>query len=281
MIKMDTKDIKVCVLRIEGTNCEDETNEAFRMLGASAETIHLKQLTSDVSPALRRRLEDYHILAFPGGFSAGDYVRAGAIFAARMKSSLAGDLKKFVEAGKPVLGICNGFQILVELGLLPAVGQTMSEFPQSALYTNDSARFECRPTFLRHDNKGKCLFTSQVPQGKVLMIPSAHAEGNLKFPADMQNKYLEKLEENDQIVFRYVNPNEDEVSYPWCPNGSISQIAGICNEGGNVLGLMPHPERVMFRFQHPDWTRTKECPDGAGDGRAIFQSVLDSVKKSF
>ena len=278
---MNTEDIKVCVLRIEGTNCEDETYEAFKMLGASPEKVHLKQLTSSTASTLKRELDDYHLLVFPGGFSAGDYIRAGAIFAARMKSALAKDLEKFVDSGKPVLGICNGFQILVELGLLPTIGKTMSDFPQSALYTNDSARFECRPTYLRHDNRGKCLFTSEIPQGKVVMIPSAHAEGNLKFPLDKQNEYVDKLEENDQIVFRYVNPDGDEPAYPWCPNGSISQIAAICNSGGNVLGLMPHPERVVYRFQQPDWTRSKECPDGPGDGRAIFQSVLNNVKKSF
>ena len=132
---MNTEDIKVCVLRIEGTNCEDETYEAFKMLGASPEKVHLKQLTSSTASTLKRELDDYHLLVFPGGFSAGDYIRAGAIFAARMKSALAKDLEKFVDSGKPVLGICNGFQILVELGLLPTIGKTMSDFPQSALYT--------------------------------------------------------------------------------------------------------------------------------------------------
>ena len=277
---MNINDVKVCVLRIEGTNCEDETYEAFKMLGSSPEKVHLKQLTSNVSPSLKRTLEDYDVLAFPGGFSAGDYIRAGAIFAARMKSALSKDLERFVDSGKPILGICNGFQVLVELGLLPSTGKTMSDLPQAALYTNDSARFECRPTYLRHDNKGKCALTANIPFGTTLMIPSAHAEGNLKFPSNEEEKYISMLEENDQIVFRYTNPSADDAEYPWCPNGSVSQIAGICNSGGNVLGLMPHPERVMYRYQHPDWTRSNKDPNGPGDGREIFMSVIDLVSKS-
>jgi len=274
---MREEDIKVCVLRIEGTNCEEEMFQSFLRLDTSPEKVHLKQLIGQCPTDLRRELEDYDILALPGGFSAGDYVRAGAIFAARMKSALGPQLRRFVSEEKPVIGVCNGFQILVELGLLPACDGVMSPVPEAALYTNSSGRFECTPTFLRHDKRGHCLFTHGIGHGAVLMIPCAHAEGKWMFPLEQQERWLERLEENDQIVFRYVDEDGDLAGYPWCPNGSLSNIAGICNPAGNVLGLMPHPERVFDRFTHPDFTRTGDNPNGAGDGRVIFESVVDHL----
>lgn len=274
---MKASKIRVCVLRIEGTNCEEESYLAFRRLGTKPEKIHLKQLIGmDVSHEERRSLSDYQVLVFPGGFSSGDYVRAGAIFAARMKSRLSKDLVDFIKSGKPVLGICNGFQILVETGLLPAMSGVMSEYPEAVLGTNDSGRFECRPTILKMVNRGNCVFTSRISPEKLSLIPSAHAEGKLMFPLDKSKRIVNELEENDQIVFKYVDPEGNLAGYPWCPNGSTDNIAGICNRDGNVLGLMPHPERVFFRFTHPDWTRQ---PDGPGDGRTVFESVLDYVTK--
>lgn len=271
---MRPEDVKVCVMRIEGTNAEDEMADAFTAVGAQAEKVHLKQLTGQSSEMRRRSLEDYDVLVFAGGFSAGDYVRAGALFAARVKASLGHDIRSFVEAGKPVLGVCNGFQILVELGLLPAFEGTMSESPTAALYTNDSGRFECRPTVLRNDNRGKCVFASGIPKKATLVIPSAHAEGRLMSD---DPDFVQKLEDNDQIVFRYVRPDGSDADYPWNPNGSPSDIAGICNPAGNVMGMMPHPERVISRFTHADWTRGYATGDG--DGKIVFQSVIDSLTK--
>ena len=274
---MKISQVKVCVLRIEGTNCEEEMFLSFKRLGAKPEKVHLKQLTgTDVTSEEKRSLSDYHILALPGGFSAGDYVRAGAIFAARMKSRLSEDLVDFVKSGKPVLGICNGFQILVELGLLPAMSGVMSDVPEAVLGTNDSARFECRPTLLKKVNRGSCVFTTKIPVDKISMIPSAHAEGKLMFSMENQAKILKELEDNDQIVFKYVDPEGNIAGYPWCPNGATDNIAGICNREGTVFGMMPHPERVFFRYSHPDWTRN---PDGPGDGRAFFESVLEYASK--
>lgn len=274
---MKVSNARVCVLRIEGTNCEEESYQCFKRLGARPEKVHLKQLTgTDVSSDERRSLSDYHALVLPGGFSAGDYVRAGAIFAARMKSRISDDLVEFVRAGKPVLGICNGFQILVETGLLPAISGVMTEFPEAVLSTNDSARFECRPTLLKKVNRGSCVFTSRIRPDKISLVPSAHAEGKLMFPVDRARAIVKELDDNDQLVFKYVDPDGELAGYPWCPNGSTDNIAGICNREGNVFGLMPHPERVFFRYTHPDWTRS---PDGAGDGKAVFESVLDYVSK--
>ncbi len=274
---MKVSDARICVLRIEGTNCEEESYQCFRRLGAKPEKVHLKQLTgTDVSSDGRRHLSDYHMLVIPGGFSAGDYVRAGAILAARLKSRLPKELSEFVRQGKPVLGICNGFQVLVETGLLPAMSGVMADVPEAVLGTNDSARFECRPTLLKKVNRGRCVFTSKIATDRISLIPSAHAEGKLMFPLDRAAKTVRELEENDQIVFKYVDPEGRLAGYPWCPNGSTENIAGLCNRDGNVFGMMPHPERVFFRFTHPDWTRN---PDGAGDGRAVFESVLEYMSK--
>jgi phosphoribosylformylglycinamidine synthase len=277
---MKTEEVKVCVIRIEGTNCEDECARAFSSVGASAEKVHLKQLLGQCPSSMRRDLNDYHILAFPGGFSAGDYVRAGAIFAARMKSGLSKDLTRFIESGRPVIGICNGFQILVELGALPALeGEALSQRPEAALYTNSSGRFECIPTLLKHENRGRCVFTTEVPRHEVVMFPCAHAEGKLMFPKESEDSILDRMEHNDQIVFRYVDDKGGYAGYPWCPNGSVRNIAGISNVHGNVFGLMPHPERVFDRLTHPDWTRTGDNPVASGDGRVVFESALRNVLK--
>jgi len=274
-------DIRVGVLRIEGTNCEQESYDAFKRLGANPEFVHLKQLLHiDCDKDEKRDVFDYQCLMIPGGFSAGDYIRAGAIFAARIKSKLGKDLEEFVKQEYPILGVCNGFQVLTELGLLPGLDVVMKSIPDACLSINDSNRFECRPTLLKHENNGKCVFTRRIPKGDIRLIPSAHAEGKLLFPLDEQELYLKKLDENDQIVFRYVNPDGEYAGYPWNPNGSIFNIAGVCNYIGNVFGMMPHPERVFYRFQHPDWTRS-EFSNNVGDGRAVFESVLDYVCKKF
>lgn len=277
---MKVRDISICILRIEGTNCELESYYAFRRLGANPELVHLKQLIGqDTREQERRHLEDYDALMIPGGFSSGDYVRAGAILAARMRSELSGALESFVIGGKPILGICNGFQVLVEMGMLPGFDGLFSEVPTAALATNDSGRFECRPTLLKHVNEGKCIFSRKLEKNAVIEAPSAHAEGKFLFPKEREEEYLEKLIENDQIVFRYVDDNGDYAGYPWNPNGSIYNIAGICNPSGTVFGMMPHPERSFFRLQYPDWTR--KGLDNHGDGRAIFESILDYLSETF
>ena len=278
---MKKKDIRVAILRIEGTNCEQESYDAFRRLGANPEFVHLKQLLHiDCDKDEKRDVFDYQCIMIPGGFSSGDYIRAGAIFAARIKSKLKKDLEKFVKQEYPILGICNGFQVLTELGLLPGIDVLMQDVPNACLSINDSNRFECRPTLLKHENNGKCVFTSKIPKNDIRLIPSAHAEGKLLFPLDKQEKYLKKLEEQDQIVFRYVNPDGNYAGYPWNPNGSISNLAGICNSIGNVFGMMPHPERTFYQHQHPDWSRNG-LKDDVGDGRAVFESVLDYISKKF
>ena len=278
---MKIKDIKIAILRIEGTNCEQESYDAFKRLGAKPEFVHLKQLLHiDCDKNEKRNISDYQCIMIPGGFSAGDYIRAGAIFAARIKSKLQKDLENYVKQEYPILGVCNGFQVVTELGLLPGIDEIVSPIPKACLNINDSDRFECRPTLLKHENNGKCVVTSKIPKNDIRLIPSAHAEGKLLFPTDKQEKYLKKLEENDQIVFRYVDPDGNYAGYPWNPNGSISNIAGICNNIGNVFGMMPHPERSFYKHQHPEWTRSG-LNNNYGDGRAIFESTLDYICKRF
>ncbi len=274
---MKVDDIKVAILRMEGTNCEDESYQAFERLGAKPEYVHIKQMLGLVEGE-KRSPSDYQIIMFPGGFSAGDYIRAGAIFAAIMKSRLMDELKAFVKDGYPILGVCNGFQVLVELGMLPAL-DGISEHPEAVLATNNSNRFECRNIYIRNDRKSASPFTSFYEKGEVLLMPVAHAEGKFMVDSAKEKKIMKRLNENDQIVFRYVNPDDvesDEVPYPWNPNGAVENIAGISNPEGNVLGMMPHPERAFYNHMIglPN-------PDAFGPGAGIFRSVTDYVSKRF
>ena len=276
---MKLKDIRIGILRIEGTNCEQESYDAFKRLGANPELVHLKQLLHiDCNKDEKRDLFDYQCIMIPGGFSVGDYIRAGAIFAARIKSKLQKKLEDFVKQERLMFGVCNGFQVLIELGLLPGIDNVISHSPKACLSINDSNRYECRPTLLKHENDGNCIFTRKIPKNAIRLIPSAHSEGKLLFPLNEQEKYLKRLEDNDQIVFRYVDPDGNYSGYPWNPNGSFSNIAGICNFDGNIFGMMPHPERTFYKFQHPNWTSVG-LNNNHGEGREIFESILEYINK--
>lgn len=274
----DPSDIKVCSLLIEGTNCEDESAASFEALGCQSEKVHLKQLLGEVANSKNRNLLDYDLLFMPGGFSAGDYIRAGAIFSARAKAGLYEDLAIFIDDCRPVLGVCNGFQVLVEMGALPGLSGPLSETPEAILNTNDSAKYECRPVHLRYRGDSPCYFTGQLETGKTLTMPAAHAEGKLMFPAEEAEATYQTLFKNGQVVFQYVDPSGDtEADYPWNPNGAPHNVAALCNPKGNVLGLMPHPERAFHRWQHSDWTHSGDDPDGPGDGRVLFESVVEKL----
>jgi len=256
------EEIKVAILQMEGTNCEYESYLAFKNLGVKPEFVHIKELERE-----KKKVTDYQCIFLPGGFSAGDYVRAGAIFAARLKANLYRQLKKFVEDGYAMVGICNGFQVLIELGFLPALNG-IAEEPEACLATNDSNRFECRPTLIKHE-KSKCRLTKNIPQGKISLIPSAHMEGKLVFKND---EYAAEVNEK-QVVFRYVDLEGNLAGYPWNPNGSYANIAGICNNDGNVLGMMPHPERAFHKWQQMDWK--------SGDGKEIFEGVVKYIEEKW
>ncbi len=255
---------------MEGTNCENETKRAFEHFNVQVELVHLKQLSKEVPTHKERDLLDYHIFMIPGGFSAGDYVRAGAIMAARMKRGLERKINEFVDEGLAIGGICNGFQVLVELGLLPG----NEEGVHAALAPNKNASFECRPVILIH-NENHCVFTGKVDKN-ILVMPVAHAEGRFTIPIERQEELLDSMIKNRQIVFRYGRNNGEPAmdEYPWNPNGSLYDIAGICNPTGNVFGLMPHPERVLFPYLMYDWSRSHEKE---GDGFKIFESVIGYI----
>jgi phosphoribosylformylglycinamidine synthase len=182
---MNIEDIRVCVLRVGGTNCDAETQRAFQELGVQAESVHVNELIK------RQNLLDYSVLVFPGGFSFGDYVRSGVIFARHLSAKLGKELTTFVDEGRPILGICNGFQILVEFGLLPGF-KGMSAYPEATLTTNEPQGFKCEWIYLKQENKGKCAFTSKIPSGKVLRMPIAHGEGRLLFPKQKEDALLRR-----------------------------------------------------------------------------------------
>ncbi|MEM2111053.1 MAG: phosphoribosylformylglycinamidine synthase subunit PurQ [Candidatus Bathyarchaeia archaeon] len=273
--KMNKADIRICIIRVGGTNCDKETKRSFEDLGVKAEIQHVNEL------AKKKGLSQYEALVIPGGFSYGDYVRAGAILAKSFLAKLGQDLKTFVEKEKPILGICNGFQMLVEAGLLPGF-DCISEYPTAALATNIPIGYRCRWVYLKHENRGKCIFTTKVSEGNVLRIPVAHSEGRFIFSKENEKKYLQKLLENDQLVLRYCDEtgSHAEGKYPTNPNGSFYDIAGVCDPHGTIFGLMPHPERAYYSWQLPDWTRMEKPPE-YGDGKLIFESLIEYIMRKF
>jgi phosphoribosylformylglycinamidine synthase subunit PurQ / glutaminase len=266
--------VKAIVLRTAGTNCDKETVFALRLAGAdTVDLIHINEFISG-----KASLAGYQIMAFPGGFSYGDDISAGKVYATQLKYKLAAGIRDFNAAGKLIIGICNGFQILVKLGLLP--GDTGDSHRQSAtLFLNDSGKFECRWIYLKTISK-KCLWTKGLP--KVIRLPIAHAEGKF-IPGS--KKQLAALEKNSQVVFRYADEKGGEKpSYPLNPNGSTAGIAGITNARGNVFGLMPHPERFILRHQYAAWSRAGKADaalfnDEFGIGLTIFKNAVDFARK--
>jgi phosphoribosylformylglycinamidine synthase len=270
---MKREEIKVCILRVGGTNCDAETQRAFEELGVQAEVTHANELLK------RRSLMDYAALVFPGGFAYGDYVRAGAVWAKQIQARLGKELEEFFDENRLMFGICNGFQVLVEAGFLPGF-EGVTVYPEAALATNIPPGYNCRWTNLKHENKGKCVFTRKIPKGKVLRVPIAHGEGRFMFAKEREKRFLQKLYDNDQLVFRYCDENGEyaEGCFPTNPNGSFHDIAGICNPEGTIFGLMPHPERAFHWWQQPDWTRQTRTTE-YGDGKLIFESTIEYLVK--
>lgn len=260
------KKAKVIVLRTAGTNCDYETVHAFRMVGADVDLVHINQLIRG-----EKGLSPYQILALPGGFSYGDDIAGGKILANELKYRLKEPVEQFVADGKLIIGICNGFQVMVKAGLLPGFNG-ISDTQETTLYTNDSGKFECRWVYLKHIDNGKCVFTRNIRE--TIYLPVAHAEG--KFTT-ISEETLDALEVGDQVVFEYVNPEGDYTDYPWNPNGSDRNIAGICDSTGRIFGLMPHPERYLSKYNHPRWTREELKEEG--DGVAIFRNAVEYAQR--
>jgi len=257
---------KVLVLTGYGINCDIETKYAFDLAGALAERIHLADLLNGSV-----KFSDYHILALPGGFSFGDDIASGKVLANIIRYNLGDQLQEFIEDGKLIIGICNGFQAMVKMGLLPAFGGDYSR-QDVTLTFNDSGRFENRWVHLNANTVSKCIFTRGI---KNIYLPVRHGEGKfvVKNP-----QVLERLKKNNHIVFRYVDIDGNPAGYPQDPNGSIDNIAAICDETGRVFGMMPHPEAFQHKTNHPAWTR-EELPE-EGAGMAIFRNAVDYAKKN-
>jgi phosphoribosylformylglycinamidine synthase len=248
---------RALVLRSAGTNCDLETQCALTLAGFDAQRLHVFRLIEDPSA-----LQGAQMLVIPGGFSYGDDVAAGKILANQMLHRLAGPLNEFVAADKLMLGICNGFQVMIKAGLLPQGRVDPLQAHRTAtLGWNDSGRFEDRWVHLRCDGD-RCVL---LPPGEVLAMPIAHGEGKF-IPAD--DGILQHLRDAGQVVLRYVDAAGHPGPYPVNPNGSVDDIAGLCDPTGRLLGLMPHPERFVDILQHPQWTRGQVR---RADGLALFQ----------
>jgi phosphoribosylformylglycinamidine synthase subunit PurQ / glutaminase len=266
---MNRENIRICVMRVAGTNRDADAAVCLEDQGAIVEILHLNDILR------RRNLATYQGLVFPGGFAYGDYVRAGAIWAKRIQNFLREDLRAFAEAGKPILGICNGFQVLVEAGFLPFLDY--SESPVVSLAGNKSGKFECRWVGLKSNPDSSCIFNSG--NDVIRKFPIAHGEG--RFITNSQ-EVLDRLAENNQIALQYVKPDGElaKQCYPENPNGSELDIAGICSPSGTIMGLMPHPEDAYWGYQMPNWTEMGGIPQ-YGDGVGIFKSMIDYIEKRF
>lgn len=249
---------QVLVLRSPGTNCDDETAFGFEKAGAAADRVHVRAILE--SP---KQLERYQIICFPGGFSYGDDLGAGTVLAHQIRRPLRDSLFAFRDAGKLMLGICNGFQILIRTGLI--VADTSEGLPAATLTNNASAKYEDRWVKLKKTSD-KCVFLKGIDS---MDLPVGHGEG--RFVAK-DAATLSKLDANGQIVLRYTN-GDGAAGYPANPNGSQSDTAGVCDESGRVFGLMPHPDRHLLPTNHPQWTRRAQQPEH-GDGFAVFKNAV-------
>lgn len=258
---------KVLVLTGYGINCDIETRHAFKIAGADAERVHLTDLINGT-----RQLSEFHILALPGGFSFGDDIASGKVLANMIKYNLGEQVQEFIRAGKLIIGICNGFQAMVKMGLLPGFDGDYTT-QEVTLTFNDSGRFEDRWVHLRSNLMSKCVFTKGIES---IYLPVRHGEGKfvVKNPG-----VLARLKKDNNIVFQYTDGKGDLTGYPHNPNGSVENIAGICDSTGRVFGMMPHPEAYQHRTNHPRWTR-EELPE-EGAGVAIFRNAVEYVLEKF
>lgn len=249
---------KALILHATGTNRDHDAAEALAIAGAVPEIVHLNQLRAG-----KRNWQDYQMLVLPGGFSYADALGAGKLLALELKVYFAEEVRAFVSSGKPVIGICNGFQALVKSGILPDPTANESH-PAATLTFNARGHFECRWVTLQPQSS-TCLWTHGLSEP--IYCPVAHGEGNFLTQQDETGAWLKA---NDQIALVYTRPNGQPAhgDYPYNPNGSVMDIAGICNPGGNVLGLMPHPENHIFSHQHPRWTRG----ESSGSGLPLFMN---------
>jgi len=262
---------RAVILRTAGTNCAYETQYALEKAGADVDLIHVNQLVRE-----KGLLRPYHIFILPGGFTYGDDIAAGKVLANQLRHHILDELTRFIDDGKLIIGICNGFQVLMKMGLLPGVKGTQTPLTGNkqrfTLTHNNSNKFEDRWVYLK-SSSSKSVF---IDNDSLMYVPIAHAEG--KFVAENQED-IEKLDKTGQIVFKYVDKDGNMSDYPWNPNGSSGNVAGVCDSTGRVLGMMPHPERHIDPTQHPRWTR--EGLKAEGDGIAIFRNAVNYISRTF
>ncbi len=259
---------RVLILRAPGTNCDEETAHAFDTAGAVSERVHINRLIEN--PQLGHR---YQILCIPGGFSYGDDIAAGRIMASRLARHLSDLVEYFCQEDRLVLGICNGFQVLMRLGILT---RGLSTANAATLTWNDHGRFEDRWVHLRTDHpagaSASCVFLRNIEQ---MYLPMAHAEG--KFMTSTP-AVLDELAAAGRLALRYATPSgetgDQPLAFPDNPNGAAANVAGICDATGRIFGLMPHPERHLDATHHPFWTRRTTQP-AAGDGLQMFQNAVE------
>ncbi len=262
---------KALVLYASGTNRDGDAAAAITLAGGLPEVVHITQLRRK-----ERRWADYQMLVVPGGFSYGDALGAGKLLALDLMVYFAEEVTRFVAAGKPVIGICNGFQALVKAGILPGSapngnGEAAAE-QQATLARNERGRFECRWVTLRANPSSGCLWTRGTSE--LIRCPVAHGEGHF-VPL---NRVRDALRDRGQVALTYAREDGSPANgeYPANPNGSVADIAGICNPAGNVLGLMPHPEDHIYTHQGPRWTRGET----GGLGLVLFQNGVRHARES-
>jgi len=258
---------KVLVLTGYGINCDTETQFAFNLAGGDAKRVHLNDIIHG-----KESLDDFHILAIPGGFSFGDDIASGRVLANKFKYNLRESVQSFIDEEKLILGICNGFQVMAKLGILPGFDKNYRE-QQVTLTFNDSGRFEDRWVHLKVNPESKCIFTRGIEK---LYLPVRHGEGRF---VSKDREIRNRLIQQNHVVVQYVDEDGKFAGYPWNPNGSENNIAGICDETGRIFGMMPHPEAFCHLTNHPRWTREKL--EGEGDGLAVFRNAVQWVKEKF
>ncbi len=263
-------EVRVLIITGLGLNCEAETEAAFRKVGARPERVHLLDL---LDGGTGRRLYDYPVIAFIGGFAFGDHLGAGFVFANKIRFRLYDDLLEFIDRGGLALGVCNGFQTMVRLGMVPGFDGDYRT-PRATLAPNDRRGYRDAWVRLAFDARSPCLWTRGL---ETMDLPARHGEG--KFLAENLD-LLERLESAGQIVARYVDPNgKPTVEWPFNPNGSPRGVAGICDPSGRLFGLMPHPDAYLYPFHHPRWRHRRlagSAPD-EGAGLAIFRNGVDAA----
>jgi len=262
---------KILIITGYGLNCEAESKAAWELAGASPELVHFNDLLD--RPA---RLRDYRALMFIGGFSYGDHMSSGHVFALRVKHRMREDLQKFIDAGNLVLGVCNGFQIMVKLGLLPGLDNDF--FTQTVSLTqNDCGSFQNFWVRLRFESQSPCVFTRGL---EFMPLPIRHGEGKI-FTLDQD--LLSKIEAQGCVACRYADPmtGAATLEFPHNPNGSLNAIAGLCDPTGKIFGLMPHPEAYLHPENHPQWDLQKlrgELPQ-RGLGLKIFTNAVEYLRQ--